>query len=89
MKTRKQKVDRAKARVGGLYRFGDQWRYNYWPDGPDKAGRESNPTDRNSANYERSRTLVAMANESDGSEYDGGCWLDYVRPDSELMNPEP
>lgn len=83
--TRKEKAERAKARVGDLYRFGDQWRFNYWPDGPDKPGRESHPTDRAKAMFERSRMLVAMANETDGSEFTGGSWRDYVRPDSEIQ----
>ena len=83
--TRKEKVARAKSRVGELYRWGNQWRYNYWPDGPDKPGRESHPTDRAWAMFERSQMLVSIANDSDGSEYDGGPWLDYVRPDSKTQ----
>jgi cation diffusion facilitator CzcD-associated flavoprotein CzcO len=81
--TRKQKIERAKARVGKLYRWGGTWRYNYWPDGTLKPGRESHPTDYASAMFERSSMLVAIANDTDGSEYEGGPWRDYVRPDSE------
>lgn len=87
MKTRKEKMEFAKARVGELYRWGrGQWRFNYWPDGPDRPGRESHPTDRATAMFERSQMLVAMANETDGSEFDGGSWRDYVRPDSEIKS---
>jgi hypothetical protein len=86
--TRKQKIEREKAQVGELYRWGDQWRFNYWPNGSDKPGRESHPTDYASAMFERSKMLVAIANDTDGSEYEGGPWLDYVRPDSKNKTDE-
>lgn len=82
--TRKEKSERAKARVSDLYRVGGLWGFSYWPDGPSRPAREAEPMDRQSAIYERSRMLVAFANATDGSEFTGGSWRDYVRPDAEL-----
>ena len=46
------------------------------------------PMERATAIYERSRMLVAFANDTDGSEFTGGSWRDYVRPDSEIEHGE-
>lgn len=87
--TKKEKSERAKARVSDLYRVGDLWGFSYWPDGPSRPAREMEPMERATAIYERSRMLVAFANDTDGSEFDGGSWRDYVRPDPEIALDHP
>lgn len=76
--TKTQIIKEVRERVGELYPFGGQWKYNYWPDGVNRSGRESHPTDYHSAKHSRSQLMIELAND-DGTEYRGGRWTDYVK----------
>jgi len=77
--TKSARIANARALVGELYPWGGQWKFNYWPDGLDKLGRESLPQNYHAARVARSQTLVNIANgPDDAAQYDGGDWTQYV-----------
>jgi len=77
-KTKQTRIAQARALVGRLERWGDQWRFNYWPEGIDKTGIESPAMDYHSALDRRAQTLIMLANQSESIVYEGGSWLNYV-----------
>ena len=79
MPKKTQRIKHARRLVGEIYPWGGQYRYNYWPEGVDRPGRESNPCDYHSALSSRAQTLIAIANDSEEQvDYCGGSWTDYV-----------
>ena len=77
-KTKQTRIAQARALVGRLERWGDQWRFNYWPEGIDKTGIESPATDYHVALHRRAQTLINIANSGSVVQYEGGSWLTYV-----------
>lgn len=65
--------------VSEMYRFGDGWKYNYWPNGRLRAGHESISQDYYSCLFNRSQCMIDIANDYDGTQYSGGNWTDYVK----------
>ena len=73
-----KRIANARALVGSLERWGDKWRFNYWPDGFDRMGIESHATGYHDAVGRRSQTLINIANGDFSAVYFGGSWLNYV-----------
>lgn len=80
-------IKTARANVGDLYKFGDNYRFNYWDDSI-SSWRESIPLPYYQAQFHRSceliyQAVVAMGESKDNAYYKMSCyfagsWIKYI-----------